>query len=63
MHQDLYDRDRGLAHDLQAINALASRRRALRWFAGGGAGALLTACDGGSESAGAVEDTHRSRSR
>jgi len=55
--QDLHhdDHDLGLAHDLQVINALASRRRALRWFAGAGAGALLTACDGGtSESTGAV---------
>ncbi|ATY34813.1 intradiol ring-cleavage dioxygenase [Sphingomonas psychrotolerans] len=53
LHQDIHEHDFGLAHDLQAINALASRRRALRWFAGAGAGALLTACDG-SDSAGAV---------
>jgi protocatechuate 3,4-dioxygenase beta subunit len=47
---DLYDdeHDLGLAHDLEVIGALASRRRALRWFAGAGAGALLTACDGSS---------------
>ena len=44
----------GLAHDLEVINALTSRRRALRWFAGAGAGALLTACDGSGSSAGAV---------
>jgi protocatechuate 3,4-dioxygenase beta subunit len=54
--QNLHDHehDLGLAHDLQAINALASRRRALRWFAGAGAGALLTACDGSGSSAGAI---------
>jgi protocatechuate 3,4-dioxygenase beta subunit len=46
-HHD-HEHDLGLAHDLQVINALSSRRRALRWFAGAGAGALLTACDGGS---------------
>jgi hypothetical protein len=48
--QDLHDdeHDLGLAHDLVAINALANRRRALRWFAGAGARALLSACDGGS---------------
>ncbi len=48
MHHDHHEHDLGLAHDLEAINALASRRRALRWFAGAGAGALLTGCDGGS---------------
>jgi protocatechuate 3,4-dioxygenase beta subunit len=52
--QDLHEHDFGLAHDLQAINALASRRRALRWFAGAGAGALLTACDGSGSNAGAI---------
>src|SRR5689334_6753693 len=46
-HHD-HEHDLGLAHDLQVINALSSRRRALRWFAGAGAGALLSACDGGS---------------
>lgn len=50
MQDHIEEHDLGLAHDLQAINALASRRRALRWFAGAGAGALLTACDGGSSS-------------
>lgn len=55
MQHDFYDNhDLGLAHDLVAINALASRRRALRWFAGAGAGALLTACDGSGSSAGAI---------
>jgi len=48
VHYD--DHDLGLAHDLQVINALASRRRALRWFAAAGTGALLTGCEGGSAS-------------
>jgi protocatechuate 3,4-dioxygenase beta subunit len=54
--QDVHDHehDFGLSHDLQVINALASRRRALRWFAGAGAGALLTGCDGSRGTAGAV---------
>ena len=39
-----HDHDLGLAHDLQAMDALASRRRALRWFAGAGTAALLTSC-------------------
>jgi protocatechuate 3,4-dioxygenase beta subunit len=43
---DLHDHDLGLAHDLQAMAALASRRRALRWFAGAGSAALLTSCSG-----------------
>lgn len=48
MHHDHHEQDLGLVRDLETINALASRRRALRWFAGAGAGALLTGCDGGS---------------
>jgi protocatechuate 3,4-dioxygenase beta subunit len=47
MH-DLDDHDLGLAHDLQAMAALANRRRALRWFAGAGTAAMLAGCDGGS---------------
>jgi protocatechuate 3,4-dioxygenase beta subunit len=54
MQDHIEEHDLGLAHDLQAINVLASRRRALRWFAGAGAGALLTACDGGSSTSGTV---------
>ncbi|MCX8474713.1 MAG: intradiol ring-cleavage dioxygenase [Sphingomonas sp.] len=54
MQDHIEEHDLGLAHDLQAINALASRRRALRWFAGAGAGALLTACDGGGSTSGTV---------
>lgn len=46
-HHDIDDHDRGLAHDLQIISALASRRRALRWFAGAGGMALLGGCDSG----------------
>jgi len=38
--------DHGLVHDLQAMGALASRRRALSWFAGAGSAALLTSCNG-----------------
>lgn len=45
---DIEHHDHGLAHDLRAMNALASRRRALRWFTGAGTAALLAACDGGS---------------
>ncbi|WP_439540644.1 intradiol ring-cleavage dioxygenase [Sphingomonas sp.] len=46
-NHDIDDHDRGLAHDLQIISALASRRRALRWFAGAGGIALLGGCDSG----------------
>ncbi|MGV3458240.1 dioxygenase family protein [Sphingomonas sp.] len=46
-HHDIDDHDRGLAHDLQIISALASRRRALRWFASAGGIALLGGCDSG----------------
>ncbi|WP_066801121.1 dioxygenase family protein [Sphingomonas soli] len=49
------DHDLGLAHDLKAMAALASRRRALRWFAGAGATAMVAACDsGGSSGSGTV---------
>ncbi|MES2441400.1 MAG: intradiol ring-cleavage dioxygenase [Pseudomonadota bacterium] len=47
---DLHDHDHGLAHDLQAMGTLASRRRALSWFAGAGTAALLTSCDSGTGS-------------
>lgn len=50
-----HDHDHGLAHDLKVISALASRRRALRWFAGAGGMALLGGCDSGaSTSTGSV---------
>ncbi len=47
-HQDAHDL--GLAHDLKAMTQLASRRRALGWFAGASGAAMLAACDGGSGS-------------
>ncbi|MDG2535792.1 intradiol ring-cleavage dioxygenase [Sphingomonas sp. HITSZ_GF] len=45
-HQDAHDL--GLAHDLKTMELLASRRRALGWFASAGGAAMLAACDGGS---------------
>lgn len=42
--------DHGLLHDLEAMTALASRRRALRWFTGAGTAVVLAACDGSSSS-------------
>jgi protocatechuate 3,4-dioxygenase beta subunit len=42
--------DHGLANDLGAMEALASRRSALRWFTGAGTAAVLAACDGGGSS-------------
>jgi len=47
-HHDAHDL--GLAHDLKAMTRLASRRRALGWFAGASGAAMLAACDGGSGS-------------
>lgn len=52
-----HEHDFGLGHDLAVMEALASRRRALRWFAGAGTGALLSGCDGGSTSATTVSAT------
>lgn len=53
MHID--DHDMGLGHDLQVMAALASRRRALRWFAGAGTVAALGGCSGGTtDSSGTV---------
>lgn len=57
MQHGHHEHDLGLTHDLQVINALASRRRALRWFAGAGTGALLSACDGGSATGTVVAPT------
>lgn len=47
----LHDHDLGLSHDLKRLEAVASRRTALRWFAGAGTGALLGACDSGGATA------------
>ncbi|MBX3594731.1 intradiol ring-cleavage dioxygenase [Sphingomonas sp.] len=55
--RDLHDHDRGLNHDLQVMEALASRRRALRWFAGAGTVALASACNSGSASSGGTVST------
>jgi protocatechuate 3,4-dioxygenase beta subunit len=52
MHPDAHDH--GLAHDLPAMQALASRRHALRWFAGAGSAAMLAACDGTAGDAGII---------
>ncbi|MHA6722429.1 dioxygenase family protein [Sphingomonas sp. RS2018] len=51
-HHDVEDHDLGLAHDLTVIGSLASRRGALRMFAGVGTAALVGACGTGSSSAG-----------
>ena len=48
-HRDAHDL--GLAHDLKTMTQLASRRRALGWFAGASGAAMLAACDGGSSTA------------
>lgn len=55
-HNDTHahDHDLGLSHDLKMLEALASRRRALRWFAGAGTTAIVAACDSGSSSTGTV---------
>ncbi|QDX27454.1 intradiol ring-cleavage dioxygenase [Sphingomonas suaedae] len=45
MNEARHDHDLGLGHDLRLISMLASRRRALRWFAGAGSTALIGACD------------------
>lgn len=52
MEHHVEDHDRGLAHDLEIIaRQMMGRRRALGWFAGAGATALLAGC-GGSDDAG-----------
>lgn len=40
----------GMADDLPLLQAMASRRRALRWFAGAGTAAMVAGCGGGSGS-------------
>ncbi len=48
---DIEDHDRGLAHDLAAIErTLIGRRRALTLFASAGTAALVSGCGGGSDS-------------
>jgi protocatechuate 3,4-dioxygenase beta subunit len=48
MHAQAHDEDHGhsLAEDLARMEALVARRRALKWFAGAGTAALVTACGG-----------------
>lgn len=41
-----HDHDHGLSHDLKVMQAMASRRRALGWFAGGSSLVMLSACGG-----------------
>lgn len=50
----LDNHDLGLVHDLKAMAALASRRRALGWLAGAGGAAVLAGCDGGSSDSSAA---------
>ncbi|MCW3835385.1 intradiol ring-cleavage dioxygenase [Sphingomonas canadensis] len=44
----------GLAQDMKMLTALASRRRALRCFAGAGTAGLLAGCDSGGVTSGSV---------
>lgn len=47
MDHDVEDHDRGLAHDLEIIaRRMMGRRKALGWFVGAGATALLAGCGG-----------------
>jgi protocatechuate 3,4-dioxygenase beta subunit len=57
MQHEIHDHDHGLAHDFAAMTALASRRRALRWFAGAGTVALVAACDSGDSTTAATTST------
>ena len=50
------DHGHSLAEDLERMEALVARRRALKWFAGAGTAALVTAC-GGSGSSGVTVTT------
>lgn len=58
-HQHDEDHGHGLAEDLARMEALVARRRALKWFAGAGTAALVTACgaDGGSSTTSTVTTT------
>ena len=46
-HDQHDDHGHGLAQDLERMEALVARRRALKWFAGAGTAALVTACGSG----------------
>jgi len=48
----MHDHGHGLAEDLERMEALVARRRALKWFAGAGTAALVTACGGSDGSSG-----------
>ncbi|QDZ06964.1 intradiol ring-cleavage dioxygenase [Sphingomonas panacisoli] len=53
MHaHDHDDHGHSLAEDLERMEALVARRRALQWFAGAGTAALVTACGGSGGSSG-----------
>jgi protocatechuate 3,4-dioxygenase beta subunit len=47
-----HDHGHSLAEDLERMEALVARRRALKWFAGAGTAALVTACGGSGSSSG-----------
>ena len=49
-----HDHGHSLAEDLERMGALVERRRALKWFAGAGTAALVTACGGSGSSGVAV---------
>jgi protocatechuate 3,4-dioxygenase beta subunit len=60
MEHPVEDHDRGLAHDLELMaRQMRGRRKALSWFAGAGATALLAGCggDGSTSSASTSTDT------
>lgn len=43
---DQHDHDHGLTHDLQIMERMVERRRALKWFAGAGTVAMVAGCGG-----------------
>lgn len=43
---DQHDHDHGLSHDLQIMERMVERRRALKWFAGAGTVAMVAGCGG-----------------
>lgn len=54
---DTHDHGHSLAEDLERMEALVARRRALKWFAGAGTAALVTACGGSGGSSSGVTVT------